>query len=98
METTLPFCEFFLVSHLVGGQAIYPPIRVEWTPQYPARIAQIETSESVDIIPQIKIISHSSSAEQNSQIEKLFNECADRWERDTAIHSDPASIYFNRDY
>ena len=33
-----------------------------------------------------------------SDLEKDFNERADRWERQTAIYSNPSSLYLHRDY
>jgi len=35
---------------------------------------------------------------QDSQLEKEFNERADRWERESSIHSSPGEKFFHRDY
>jgi hypothetical protein len=34
----------------------------------------------------------------SSELEEWFNERAGRWERETAIHSSPESMYLNKDY
>jgi hypothetical protein len=49
-----------------------------------------------------KGITYAEATQENedssSVLEREFNERADRWERETAIHSSPSATYFHRDY
>ena len=71
-----------------------------WTITKTVETIQIQTQDSIWVKSIIKEALSSPEIEfcAPSPLEKEFNERADRWEKETAIYSDPAPMYLHRDY
>lgn len=93
---------FALTAAIAPFMWINTPIRVQ---DYRPNYSLIQKSEGAFAQPKVSFVDilpdYSTSrfvAFESSKLEAEFNERADRWEKETAVHSSPGSTYLHKDY